>query len=114
MGLLNAMTKLAEHWDDVLSYLDSGQVDLLRELVSQVVAERDADRSGDVAEQIMSLLADALPVSHPVVTALLSSMDRFQDTVGPTADRAWFGLAEPLQARMAAMRTEIPVDVYLD
>ncbi|HTT54717.1 MAG TPA: hypothetical protein VMH35_25265 [Streptosporangiaceae bacterium] len=113
MGLLNAMTLLAQEWDDVLSYLDPGQVGVLRDLTTQFVAERDADRSGDIAEQIMAMLTEALPVSHPVLTALLSPVDRFQATPGPAADRAWFGLTGPLQARLAAS-TEIAVDAYLD
>jgi hypothetical protein len=135
MGMLSAIAVLAEEWDDVLGRLDADQVRRLRELVAQFVAELDSDRSSDLAERIMALLMEALPVSHPVLSALMTPVDRFQDVGSVAADRAWFQLAGPLQARLAAMapagpvtsdsdgyhgaaqesaRTEISVDIYLD
>jgi hypothetical protein len=135
MGLPEAMSALALEWDDVLSYLDTGQVSRLCEFVARFVAEGNTGPSGDIAEDIMQLLMEALPVSHPVLTALMSSTDRFRDQAALDADRAWFRLADPLRIRLDAMTpavlvsgdqggdrdapgesptAEISVDIYLD
>ncbi len=112
MGLPNAMAVLAEQWDDVLSYLEAGQAGRLHELVAQFVAEGNPGASADIAERIMDVLMEALPVSHPVLSALMSSEDRFRSPSGPAsegplrdpaslaADREWFRLAAPLRARL--------------
>lgn len=100
MSLLDAMAVLAEEWDDVQSHLESGQVSRLRELVAQFVDEGDPRASSDIAEDIMDLLAERLPITHPVLRALMSSENRFRGLAGREADRAWFQLAEPLRARL--------------
>jgi len=106
------MAVLAEQWDDVLSYLEAGQAGRLHELVAQFVAEGNPGASADIAERIMDVLMEALPVSHPVLSALMSSEDRFRSPSGPAsegplrdpaslaADREWFWLTAPLRARL--------------
>ena len=136
MGLLDAMAVLEEEWDDVLSYLEAGQVTRLRELVAQFVEEDDSAASADIAEHMMTLLLESLPVTHPVLRALVSPEDRLRDPRGLAGDQAWFRLAEPLKVRLEATKpsarpqrqgldgyphetpgsapTEIAVDIYLD
>lgn len=121
MGLLNAMAALAEEWDDVLSYLDTDQAARLRGLVARFVDESDPDASSETAEAIMNLLLDALPVTHPVLSALMISEDRFRGRYSPAADSAWLRLAGPLRLRLEAVDSpggsataEITVGIYLD
>jgi hypothetical protein len=102
MGLLNAMTVLAEEWDDVQSKLDADQASRLRDLVAQFVAEGDPEASSNIAEDMMDLLTGGLPITHAVLRALASSEDRSRGLADPAADRAWFQLAAPLRARLAS------------
>jgi hypothetical protein len=121
MGLLNAMAALAEEWDDVLSHLDTDQAARLRGLVARFVDESDPGASSEIAEAIMDLLLDGLPVTHPVVSALMISEDRFRRQDSLAADSAWLQLAGPLRLRLGAAEpparsaaAEITVDIYLD
>jgi hypothetical protein len=100
MGLLRAMAVLAEDWDDVLNRLDPGQARRLRALVAQFVDERDPSASSNLAEAIMDLLVQELPVTHPVVTALLDEDRLDRGLPGAAADRAWSRLAGPLRERL--------------
>src|ERR1039457_1155372 len=104
MGLPNAMAVLAEQWDDVLSYLEAGQAGRLHELAAQFVAEGNPGASADIAERIMDVLMEALPVSHPVLSALMSSEDRFRSPSGPASEGP---LRDP--ARPAADRERVRV-----
>jgi hypothetical protein len=121
MGLLNAMAALAEEWDDVLSHLDTDQAARLRGLVTRFVDESDPGASSEISEAIMNLLLEGLPVTHPVLGALMISEDRFRRQDSPAADSAWFQLAGPLRLRLGAPEppggsalAEITVDIYLD
>lgn len=121
MGLLNAMAVLAEEWDDVLSHLDTDQAARLRGLVARFVDESDPDASSEISEAIMNLLLDGLPVTHPVLSALMISEDRFRGQDSLAADSAWLQLAGPLRLRLEAVESpggsataEITVDIYLD
>jgi hypothetical protein len=121
MGLVNAMAVLAEEWDDVLSHLDTGQTARLRGLVARFVDESDPDASSEISEAIMNLLLDALPVTHPVLSALMISEDRFRGQDSLAADSAWLQLAGPLRLRLGAVESPggsatagITVDIYLD
>jgi hypothetical protein len=121
MGLLNAMAALAEEWDDVLSHLDTDQAARLRGLVTRFVDESDPGASSEISEAIMNLLLEGLPVTHPVLSALMISEDRFRRPDTPAADSAWLQLAGPLRLRLGAPESpggsalaEITVDIYLD
>jgi hypothetical protein len=121
MGLLNAMAALAEEWDDVLSHLDTDQAATLRGLVARFVDESDPDASSEISEAIMNLLLEGLPVTHPVLSALMISEDRFRGRDSLAADSAWLQLAGPLRLRLGASEppggsalAEITVDIYLD
>lgn len=121
MGLLNAMAALAEEWDDVLSHLDTDQAARLRGLVARFVDESDRGASSEISEAIMNLLLEALPVTHPVLSALMISEDRFRGQDSLAADSAWLQLAGPLRLRLrvaespaASAAAEITVDIYLD
>ena len=69
------MAALAEEWDDVLSHLDTDQAARLRGLVARFVDESDRGASSEISEAIMNLLLEALPVTHPVLSALMISED---------------------------------------
>jgi hypothetical protein len=99
MGLLRAMAVLARDWDDILDRLDPVQAGRLRILVAQFVDETDPSASSDLAEAIMDLLVQDLPVTHPVVTALLDE-DRLHRGRPGAADYAWSQLAGPLRERL--------------
>ncbi len=120
MGLLNAMAALTEEWDDVLSHLDTDQAARLRGLVARFVDESDPGASSEISEAIMNLLLEALPVTHPVLSALMISEDRFRRQDSLAADSAWLQLAGPLRLRLGAAESpgsaaaEITVDIYLD
>jgi hypothetical protein len=100
MGLPEAMAVLAEDWDDVQHRLRPDQASRLRELTAQFAEERDPVVSANIAERIMDLLTEELPLSHPVLQALMAMRERFRGTAGPAADREWFQLAEALQVRL--------------
>ena len=102
MGLLNAMAALAEEWDDVLSHLDTDQGARLRGLVTRFVDESDPDASSEISEAIMNLLLEGLPVTHPVLSALMISEDRFRRRDSLASDSAWLQLAGPLRLRLGA------------
>lgn len=121
MGLLNAMAALAEEWDDVLSHLDTDQAARLRGLVARFVDESDPGASSEISEAIMNLLLEGLPVTHPVLSALMISEDRFRRQDSLAADSAWLQLAGPLRLRLRAVESpagsalaEITLDIYLD
>jgi hypothetical protein len=48
----------------------------------------------------MDLLSEGLPITHPVLRALMSSEDRSLGLAGPAADRAWYQLAGAFRARL--------------
>jgi hypothetical protein len=135
MSLLNAMGLLAAQWDEVLGYLSPDQASALRGLVTRFVAEADSPASSDIAESIMTLLVEVLPVTHPVLGALMLPEERFRGQVPVVTDPAWPDLAASLRLRLAATAhpgipvpegragsagrdaagvTEIAVDIYLD
>ena len=121
MGLLNAMAALAEEWDDVLSHMDTDQAARLRGLVARFVDESDPDASSEISEAIMDLLLERLPVTHPVLGALMISEDRFRGRDSQAADGAWLKLTGPLRLRLGVAESsedralaEITVDIYLD
>ena len=99
MGLLNAMATLAKEWDDVQRSLDPGQASRLRELVVQFANEADTQASAKIAERIMDLLVEWLPVTHPVLLALADPESRSWRGTGHAADRGWSQVAESLRAR---------------
>lgn len=100
MGLLSAMTTLAEQWDDVLGSLQPDEASRLRQLVCQFSDEADARASAKIAERVMDLLVDALPVTHPVLRALANPESRSRRGAGQATDRGWARLAESLRARV--------------
>jgi hypothetical protein len=100
VGLLEAMTVLAEDWDDVQRRLEPVQASRLRELVAEFTDESDPRVSSDTAEDIMDLLTQGLPVNHPVLRALMSPENRSSGNRGRVADSAWSRLAESLRARL--------------
>jgi hypothetical protein len=99
MGLLSAMTTLAEQWDEVLGSLGPGEASSLRQLVAQFANEADPRASAKIAERIMDLLVDVLPVTSPVLRALADPESRSWRGTGQPTDRAWARLAESLRAR---------------
>lgn len=106
MSLLAAMTILAEDWDDVLNRLEPGQARRLRDLVAQFVGERNPSASSNLAEAIVDVLVEELPVTHPVVTALLDEDRLDKGLPGAAADRAWSRLAGLLRERLEAAGPE--------
>ena len=102
MSLLDAMTVLAQEWDDVQRRLGPAQALKLDELVAQFVDEDDPRTSSNIAEDIMDLLVEGLPVAHPVLQALAGPQDRFEDLSSPAADSAWLQLATLLLRRLKA------------
>ena len=71
----------------------------------------------------MNLLLEGLPVTHPVLSALMISEARFRRRDSLAADSAWLQLAGPLRLRLGAAASpggsalalaEITVDIYLD
>jgi hypothetical protein len=100
MSLLSAMTTLAEQWDDVLGSLEPGEASRLRRLVAQFANAADTRAWAKIAERIIDLLVDVLPVTNPVLRALADPESRsWRGTEHPT-DRAWARLAESLRARL--------------
>jgi hypothetical protein len=111
MGLPDAMAALAEEWDDVQRRLGSRQASRLRELTAQFVAERDSVASANIAERVMDLLIEELPLDHPVLRALAATQERFRS---PAADRAWFQLADALRERLEGTWPGTPVEDHSD
>lgn len=110
MGLLSAMTTLAEQWDDVLGSLEPGEASRLRHLAAKFAAEADPRTSAKIAERIMDLLVDALPVTHPVLRALADPESRSWPGTGQATDRAWARLAKLLRARVGPPGTSFGDD----
>jgi hypothetical protein len=101
MGLLNAMTTLAEDWDDVQGRLEPGQAGRLRELVAQFGNETDTRASAKIAERVMDLLVEWLPTTDPVLRALTDPESRSPGETVQATDRAWAQLARSLRTRLA-------------
>ena len=67
MAVEDAFEALREHWDDVISQLDPEAADELRRLVVELSGP---DRTA-VADRIVDILDQGLPVRHPVRRALV-------------------------------------------
>jgi hypothetical protein len=100
MGLLSAMTTLAEYWENLEDSLAPYQASRLRELVTQFANEADSRASAKIAERVMDLLVEWLPVTHPVLRALADPESRSWQGTGTETDRAWAQVAESLRAHL--------------
>ena len=110
MGLLSAISALADQWDEVLGSLEPGEARRLRQLVVQFANEADPRASAKIAERIMDLLVDVLPVTSPVLRALADPESRSWRGTEQPADRAWAPLAKSLRARVAPPGTSFGDD----
>lgn len=102
MGLRQALTVLAEQWDDIRDRLPSGEFDTVSELVDELTREGDRVISEEIAEEIADLLRARLPKDHPFSAALRGHEERLAPDPGRRAADlvAWFRLTEPLRARL--------------
>lgn len=100
MGLLSAISTLADQWDEVLASLEPGEASRLRQLVAQFANEADPRASAKIAERIMDLLVDVLPVTSPVLRALADPESRSWRGTGHPSDLTWARLAKSLRARV--------------
>jgi hypothetical protein len=110
MGLLSAMTTLAEQWDDVLGSLEPDEASRLRNLVAEFAYGTDPRTYAKIAERIMDLLVSALPVTSPVLRALADRQTRSRPGTGLATDHAWARLAKSLRARVGPPGTSFGDD----
>src|SRR4051812_33891315 len=102
MGLRQALTVLAEQWEDIRGRLSSGDFAAVSDLVDEFTREGDRVASEEIAEEIADLLRARLPKDHPFLTALRGREERLApDPARRAAELAtWFRLTEPLRARL--------------
>jgi hypothetical protein len=102
MGLRQALTVLAEQWDDIRGRLSSGEFGAVSELVDEFTREGDRVISEEIAEEIADLLRARLPKDHPFLAALRGPQERLAPDPARRAAElaAWFRLTEPLRARL--------------
>jgi hypothetical protein len=102
MGLRQALTVLAEQWDDVRDRLSSEEFGAVSGLVDEFTREGDRVISEEIAEEIADLLRARLPNDHPFLVALRGHEERLAPDPARRAAEpaAWFRLTEPLRARV--------------
>ncbi|MGI8310516.1 hypothetical protein [Saccharopolyspora hattusasensis] len=88
---------LATEWDDVADRLDPETFTRLVALVAELQDAADSETSALIAEDIASLLGDALPMTHPVRQALAEPQSRFRR---PTVD--WQRLSADLRVQLTS------------
>ncbi|MBB5153139.1 hypothetical protein [Saccharopolyspora phatthalungensis] len=105
MSQQRMLDALAAEWDDVADGLDPEAFTRLVALVAELQDAADTESAALIAEDIATLLADVLPLTHPVRRALAEPESRFRR---PTVD--WRRLSTNLRDRLTGSAPNADLD----
>ncbi|GAB3408145.1 hypothetical protein [Flindersiella endophytica] len=111
MALAEALLVLAERWDEVLAGLDSETSELLERHAAELVAAKSSAVAAPVADQLLDILAEHLPVDHPIFVAMYAD----QAVRFTSSKEAWPQIAAGLRRYLNVGASEsqlLEVDAY--
>ncbi|MGP4020987.1 hypothetical protein [Saccharopolyspora sp. 5N708] len=105
LGQQRMLDALTAEWDEVADQLDPETFTRLVALVAELQDAPDSETSALIAEDIASLLADVLPVTHPVRRALAEPESRLRR---PEVD--WQRVSTDLRDRLTGSAPSADLD----